>query len=299
MHEIIRSVLKPCFSALPQPIQESLRERLREQRSRRAAQVEVRRNIAAVRRGERLVPESALEQKFVEALRYLTAKSASAATLGDYLEFGVYNGSSLSCAFKAHNQVGAQHVRLFGFDSFEGLPRDAHLCDHGLWRAGSFRMDERFARKFLTEEGVDWNRVTLVKGWFNETLTDVLLRSLSIRKASILMVDCDTYASTKTVLPFCAPLIDDHAAIFFDDWHADGLAEKNLGEKRAFDEFLEQHPEFTVEDFGDYGNYSKVFIVSRSSATRRGSVFALVPGGLVGDFLAGTFEFGWSLPYLV
>ncbi len=299
MRQIIRSVLKPCFSALPRPIQERLRERLREQRNRHAAQLEVRRNIAAVQRGERLVPESALEQKLVEALRYLMAKGSSAATLGDYLEFGVYNGSSLSCAFKAHNQVGARHVRLFGFDSFEGLPPDAHLDDDGVWSPGAFRMDERFARKFLTDEGVDWNRVRLVKGWFNETLTEVLLRSLSIRKASILMVDCDTYASTKTVLPFCAPLIEDHAAIFFDDWHADGLADKNLGEKRAFDEFLEQHPEFTVEDFGDYGNYSKVFIVSRSSQTRRGSVFALVPGGLAGDFLAGTFELGRSLPYFI
>ena len=69
MHEIIRSVLKPCFSTLPWSVQERLRERLRERQSRRAAQLEVRRNIAAVRRGERLVPESALEQKFVEALR--------------------------------------------------------------------------------------------------------------------------------------------------------------------------------------------------------------------------------------
>ena len=129
-------------------------------------------------------------------------------------------------------------------------------------------MDERFTRRFLTENGIDWDRVTLIKGWFDQTLNGGVVRKHSMRKASMLMVDCDTYSSTKTVLPFCAPLITDRAVVFFDDWFAGGLAEKNLGEKRAFDEFLAEHPEFSAEDFGDYGENSKVFIVSRVTPER-------------------------------
>ena len=74
----------------------------------------------------------------VEALRLL-AQSEPAGALGDYLEFGVYNGSSLACAFRAFNEVGAPKVRLFGFDSFQGLPADATA--EGVWAEGEFRMD--------------------------------------------------------------------------------------------------------------------------------------------------------------
>jgi O-methyltransferase len=246
------------FVCLPGPVQLWIR-------NQRSARASVRQNIAAVRQGHRLVPEDALERRYIEALQLLT-QSGSAGPLGDYLEFGVYNGSSLACAFRAFNHVGARQARLFGFDSFEGLP--PHATAEGVWKEGEFRMDERFAREFLTARGVDWNRVTLVKGWFDETLNEETRRRHSIRKASLIMVDCDIYASTKPALAFCAPLIADRAVVFFDDWFSGGLAEKNEGEKRAFEEFLEAHPEFTAEEFGDYGWNSKAFVLTR--AVRRG-----------------------------
>jgi hypothetical protein len=82
------------------------------------------------------------------------------------------------------------------------------------------------------------------------------------------MVDCDIYASTKPALAFCAPLIGDEAVVFFDDWFSGGLADRNEGEKRAFEEFLSAHPEFKAEDFGDYGCNSKAFVLSRVAGYR-------------------------------
>jgi O-methyltransferase len=254
----VRSLLRPVFTCLPNPVQHWIR-------SQRFARPSVRQNIAAVRQGDRLVPEEALERRYIEALRLLT-RSHPAGSLGDYLEFGVYNGSSLACAFRALSQVGERHARLFGFDSFEGLPADAE--GEGVWKEGEFRMDEKFTREFLTERGVDWDRVTLIKGWFSETLNDQTRRRHSIRKVSLIMVDCDIYASTKPALAFCAPLIGDEAVVFFDDWFSGGLADRNEGEKRAFDEFLSAHPEFKAEDFGDYGWNSKAFVLSRVAGYR-------------------------------
>jgi O-methyltransferase len=251
---LTKSLLKPLFSLLPDPVQSWVR-------TQRHVRTSVKQNIAAVKRGHRLVPEAELEQKYVEALTEICPPGSSPSTLGDYLEFGVYNGSSLACAFNALNRVNAIHTRLFGFDSFEGLPQEASTDDEGVWYPGEFRMDYKFTRRFLTAKGVDWNRVSLVKGWFKDTLNDATVRQYGIRKASLIMIDCDIYSSAKDALSFCASLIGEQAVIFFDDWA--GLAAKNLGEKRAFEEFLAAHPEFTVRQFGTYSPNSQVFIVSR------------------------------------
>ena len=257
MMELTKTLLKPLFTRLPSGLQSRIRDRRHVRRT-------VKQNIAAVRQGERLVPEAELERKYVEALRYLGRFDPEYAAVGDYLEFGVYNGSSLACAYRALTAVGASRARLFGFDSFQGLPEDAATEEGGgLWRPGDFRMDEKFTRRFLTEQGVDWSRVTLIKGWFNETLNAVTLQRHAIGKASLIMVDCDIYTSSRTVLDFCEPLIADRAVVFFDDWFSGGLAERNQGEKRAFDETLAAHPDLSAEDFGDYGVNGKVFVVSR------------------------------------
>jgi hypothetical protein len=85
------------------------------------------------------------------------------------------------------------------------------------------------------------------------------------------MIDCDLYSSARDALAFCAPLIHDEAVIVFDDWHGGGnLAERDLGEKRAFDELLAAEPDLFAEEIGTYYHTemsppapSKLFLVSR------------------------------------
>jgi O-methyltransferase len=247
----LKSLIKPF---LP----ESVLYRLRSRRN-----YGTRLNIANLRAGTPPYEAPLLQPKYVEALNYLIEQGTPIAELGDYLEFGVFYGNSLLTAYRAIDQVGARHMRLFGFDSFEGLPPEAAVDDGGYWKPGEFSMDYYVARRFLTEHGVDWKRITLVRGWFKDSLTDACIKKYGLKKASVLMVDCDIYSSAHTVLAFCAPLIQDRAVVFFDDWSAGDFAARNLGERKAFDEFLVDHPEFTVSNFGDYGNYSKVFVLSR------------------------------------
>ena len=127
----------------------------------------------------------------------------------------------------------------------------------------------------LTNNGIDWERVKLFKGWFADTLNDDLIKSQNIKNVSIIMVDCDMYLSAKEALVFCAPLIDEKAIIFFDDWNSiEGtLAANNLGESRAFKEFLEENPDLSAEECPQLcyrtadphsENYSKVFLVQRN-----------------------------------
>ena len=60
------------------------------------------------------VPVEELTARYREAAITLTAGQGSE-SLGDYLEFGVNIGSSMTCMFKAMTERGYNHVRFFGF----------------------------------------------------------------------------------------------------------------------------------------------------------------------------------------
>jgi O-methyltransferase len=207
-----------------------------------------------------LVPAQELQQAYARALRLLRDRGAAP---GDYLEFGVCHGTSMLSMHRAVQDLGVAGVRLFGFDSFEGLPPEADTDDEGLWPKGAFASDHAYTRERLTRGGVDWNRTFLIKGWFSDTLNDRLVREHRLKRAGVIMVDSDIYTSAVQALAFCEPLIVDTSVVFFDDWHSGGLAEKNLGEKKAWDEFLAKHRHFEVEDLESYSEGSKAFVIRR------------------------------------
>jgi O-methyltransferase len=217
---------------------------------------------AVVGSGERLVPEDRLEAMYGRALTSLVERGGPE-SIGDYLEFGVYTGTSLLCMDRATKAVGLDEMRLFGFDSFQGLPAAAD-DEPGRWRAGYMRSNRDYVLSRLAENDVEMERVSLIQGWFDETLDENLIRDCRLTKASVVLIDCDLYSSAKTALTFVAPLIRDRAFIFFDDWNTSGLAEQGLGESKAFEEFLAANPDLTAEEFEGYRRReSRVFLVSR------------------------------------
>lgn len=213
-----------------------------------------------------LVPAEKLTQKYDEALRILEERAQPGEPLGDYLEFGVYQGTSLSCFHEALQSRPASTTRLFGFDSFDGLPPLASDDDDGVWLPGQFKSSYEYTRAYLTKKGVDWNRTFLIKGWFNDTLGDALVEEYNIERASVVMVDCDIYSSAKQALEFSVRFIKGNAIIFFDDWHYNELDKQNMGEKRAFDEILQEHPQLHAQPLDDliYHQNARVFLVSTS-----------------------------------
>jgi O-methyltransferase len=234
----------------------------------RSAQVwieNVRRN-ALVRRGRTSFERARLVHTFTEVLRILQ-RQEDAAALGDYLEFGVYHGTSLSCMYEARQRAGIPQMRLFGFDSFEGLPHSAAVEDGGIWAPGQYKSTMALTRSNLRRWGVPLDAVTLVKGWFSDTCTPAARAQLGLTHASVIMVDCDLYSSSREVLAFCEPMIRRQAVLVFDDWHASGLADKGMGEARAFAEFLQEHPTLAAEELPGLNYKDKrdpmLFLVTR------------------------------------
>lgn len=164
-----------------------------------------------------------------------------------YVEFGVNRGTSMAAAHGAFAAEGCRDVRLVGFDSFEGLPPGSE--DEG-WGEGWFAVDRETTTAHLVEQGVPGDRVDLVEGWFSETLTAATRQRLDLHDIDIAMVDCDTYSSTVEALAFLADSLADVAVVFLDDWQPG--VERGIGQREAFGEFLDAHPEIHAEETHAY-----------------------------------------------
>jgi len=204
-----------------------------------------------VNSGLSLIDEDVIKEKYKQAIEIIL-NDPQIDQFGDYLEFGVFYGSSITCMYECLQEMKIEEVRLFGFDSFEGLPDEADTDDDGSWNAGQFNANYEFAKDYIYSKISDRDRVNLIKGWYKDTLNDKTISKYNIKKVNIIMIDCDMYKSSKLALNFCSGLIKDSAVIFFDDWNSMNLAERGLGEKKAYEEFMESNPNFSGECIGEY-----------------------------------------------
>jgi O-methyltransferase len=247
----LRPVLRWTFSRLPKPIRARL------------GLLQVRLGLME---GLIKVPEQDLVDRFEAALRLLGPEAVGRGAA--YLEFGVYVGTSMACMYQATKAIGADHLRLIGFDSFEGMPDGEERDDVWTWKPGQLYSDMRLTRANLQRLGVPKQRVELVQGWFEESLTDETRSGLALDHAPIIMMDCVLESSTRTALEFCTPLIRDRAVVYFDDWSAVDLARRGLGEGRALERWLADHPEMEAIPKPDlaYERDSQAFLIVRRAA---------------------------------
>lgn len=180
---------------------------------------------------------------------------------GDYFEFGLFRGFTLWHAQRAAKQRNISRMRFFGFDSFQGLPAiEGNDREAGLFISGDYRCSRSTVERMLSEHGFDWQQGILVEGFFEQVLTDSLKETHSMRRAALVMVDCDLYQSTAPVLSFIADLLQDGTIILFDDWYCFG-EESDQGEPRAFREFLDVHSEWRAERYITFPTYGQAFII--------------------------------------
>jgi O-methyltransferase len=151
---------------------------------------------------------------------------------GDYLEFGVYRGTSFISAYKHALACGLSTMRFFAYDSFEGLPNG----EGAVFRQGDFAAPEALFRRMIGRAGVDLSRCVITRGFYSDTLTSGHKRRHALRRAAIVHVDCDLYTSTRDVLRYVEDLLVPGSIVIFDDWYAFRNPETE-GEGRAFSEW--------------------------------------------------------------
>ena len=124
----------------------------------------------------------------------------------DYLELGVYKGTSL---FKWAQLNKNKSSRFYGFDSFEGLPeswdnvRRTHL-------QGAFDTNGQ-------PPSTDDQRIQFIKGLFQETLRP-FLRDFEIKNRLVIHYDCDLYSSTLYCLTQMDPILNPGSVVIFDEF---------------------------------------------------------------------------------
>ena len=205
---------------------------------------------------------------------------------GDYLEFGVYRGDSFVSACEAINnaarewaskdrahaaftdaqraeRVKQSEIRFFAFDSFQGLPEPQEVEKlSSRFTKGRFDCSESEFRHILESRGVDLSKVVIVPGFYKDTLSQAVKDTFQLTAASIVMVDCDLYSSTKSVLDFITSLVVEGSIIIFDDWFA-FKGNPNRGEQRACSEWLEANPGLELIPFARFGLTQQAFIVHK------------------------------------
>ena len=182
----------------------------------------------------------------------------------DYLEFGVYTGSSFChsircCKYTEKLNPKVLNTKFYGFDSFSGFGEISEEDKH------PFYTDSNFDTSF---ENVN-NRVKkiskggnfkLIKGFFNESLKKGA-NSIGISKSRIIFIDSDTYSSAQEALEFCIPTLQLGTFIILDDFFSyKGSLDK--GVSKAFYEFI-NIAKVEVRDIFTYGMGGKVFVVSK------------------------------------
>ena len=195
------------------------------------------------------------------------AVESGIAARGDYYEFGVFKGGAFWQAQLAAQEIGIEKMRFFGFDSFEGLPQTHGVDDieDAPFYEGQYAWSLELVKKELDKRGTDWERCFLIKGYFETTLSERTRSQYGMRKASVVLMDCDLYESATVALEFLKDIFVDGAILIMDDWNAFGV-DASKGERLALAEFTEKNPNWVAEPWFPYGLNGQVFVMHRSSA---------------------------------
>lgn len=138
---------------------------------------------------------------------------------GIILEFGVWKGSTIN-----HMSKQLPQIKFYGFDSFEGLTEPWIYNDPGAF--GN-----------LNSLPTVNDNVTLVKGFFNETLPS-FVDSIE-DEVRLIHIDCDLYSSTVTIFEYLKNYIKPGIIIVFDEFF--NYPGWQHGEFKAWNELLAQH----------------------------------------------------------
>lgn len=194
---------------------------------------------------------------------------------GYYFEFGCHTGRTMRLAWDTFHSL--YEWTYVAFDSFEGLPEIDPADSMPVWKKGDHKTTETDFVNLLTEHGMPREKLKIVKGFYNESLTQALRDELLPQKAAVIYIDCDLYSSTASALNFAKGFLQKGTILVFDDWFC-FYGDPTKGERRAFAEFRERNPELVFEDYIQT-NEAKAFIylgkkmdskeVNRASANGR------------------------------
>lgn len=171
---------------------------------------------------------------------------------GSVYEFGVYTGKSLLEILYIYDEIGLSIDRLYGLDSYEGLPYN-ETESQDCWTKGAFDSREHF-KVHSKEEAIEKIKNLVnpylkscefipIIGFYDKLNSEDVTR-YNLQPASYIDIDCDLYSSTYKALDFMFSnkLIKSGTIIGFDDWGGSPKWFMNQdGESKAWKEIREKY----------------------------------------------------------
>lgn len=161
---------------------------------------------------------------------------------GDYYEFGCHRCRTFRMALTEARRHNLDGMKFWAFDSFEGLPSPTTETSVSKWTSGALTTSESDFMGMVRKHGIYADKVTTVKGFYSDSLTDELRGRLAKqeRKIALVTVDCDLYESAVPVFKFIEPLLQDGSVIYMDDLFVGNKGNPHRGVARAFLEFQQR-----------------------------------------------------------
>lgn len=185
---------------------------------------------------------------------------------GDYLEFGVYTGASMSAAIRLSRDSflpRARPMRYFGFDSFKGFGElSEEEKKHGWLKDENFQSNAEMVRRRLSKQLRDPSHLRLVEGYYDATLRGKKPSDYGIGKAAVILIDCDTFSAAVPVFDFIAQAVQEGTILIMDDFFL-YKGSSTLGVYGAFRKFEEKMKGWRLRQMWNYGCGGVVYIVSK------------------------------------
>ena len=182
---------------------------------------------------------------------------------GDYYEFGLFRGYAFLKAFEHSQQLGLNEMRFYGFDSFKGLPAAEGIdTADGRFFEGQFACSRSDVEKNLAANGMEMSRAVLVEGYYEDSLTEGLHVAHNFKAAAVVLLDCDYYSSTVEALNWVERYLSDGTILLFDDWFSYG-DDDQLGQPKAFEEFLEKHTGYSANQLWRFSHNGNAYQLTK------------------------------------
>jgi O-methyltransferase len=167
---------------------------------------------------------------------------------GDIVECGTFKGGCLALLTYASKD---SNKRVFGFDSFEGLPppteKDGEKSKNRFKKPDKLAATIQDCKDTFDMIPLSYQNVSFVKGFFSKEGFE----SQNIEKICYLRLDGDWYESTKICLESLYDKLSIGGCLVIDDYgHWEGC-------KKALDEFIEKK-NISINDFVK-SDYTEIF----------------------------------------
>jgi O-methyltransferase len=185
-------------------------------------------------------------------------------TFGDYLEFGVFTGSSFNFAIKINRKIEKifkkeTNCEFVGFDSFQGFGEIKNFDQNPSFKSTFFFVNKEKVIKNIKNTAKK-NKFRIIEGFYEETIKNKNPKNFGLNKARVVMIDCDLKESTSLALEFIKPSLQKGTIVLFDDFHY-YKGDINKGEYGAFNDFKKKYPQILFRQILTYGYAGVGFIV--------------------------------------